>query len=172
MELSFSSQFGNVKTIDFMACVVWKKFIRQQKYNRLKRINFYCPSNCGELILKLDFTLLSFPFLYSLLVCGICGLHLQWNNEGFGALAALKRKRKKFSKSRNTSPVLEPSTPSKVESPSKKVSSTFGRTKLKPTSFHLTVSQTIYLLSSTNWLRKLSFLLFDFFLHCLKQKKF
>lgn len=27
---------------------------------------------------------------------------------GFGALAALKRKRKKFSKSRNTSPILEP----------------------------------------------------------------
>lgn len=41
---------------------------------------------------------------------------------GFGALAALKRKRKKFSKSRNTSPVLEPSAPSKTESsPSKKV---------------------------------------------------
>lgn len=27
---------------------------------------------------------------------------------GFGALAALKRKRKKFSRSRNTSPILEP----------------------------------------------------------------
>lgn len=41
---------------------------------------------------------------------------------GFGALAALKRKRKKFSKSRNTSPVLESSTPSKsVPASSKKV---------------------------------------------------
>lgn len=29
---------------------------------------------------------------------------------GFGALAALKKKRKKFSKSRNTSPILEPAT--------------------------------------------------------------
>lgn len=35
--------------------------------------------------------------------------------QGFGALAALKRKRKKFSKSRNTSPVLEPATLSKSE---------------------------------------------------------
>lgn len=44
------------------------------------------------------------------------------SQKGFGALAALKRKRKKFSKSRNTSPVLEPSAPSKTESsPNKKV---------------------------------------------------
>lgn len=42
--------------------------------------------------------------------CVFCFFQLK----GFGALAALKRKRKKFSKSRNTSPVLEPSAPSKV----------------------------------------------------------
>lgn len=41
-------------------------------------------------------------------------------------MAALKRKRKKFSKSRNTSPVLEPATPSKSDpSPNKKVKNSY-----------------------------------------------
>lgn len=54
--------------------------------------------------------------------CRSLKFHLKSFSKGFGALAALKRKRKKFSKSRNTSPVLEPSAPSKTESsPSKKV---------------------------------------------------
>lgn len=43
---------------------------------------------------------------------------------GFGALAALKRKRKKFSKSRNTSPVLEPSPSKSAPASSKKVNNT------------------------------------------------
>lgn len=45
----------------------------------------------------------------------VCLFFFHRHSKGFGALAALKRKRKKFSKSRNTSPVLEPSAPSKVK---------------------------------------------------------
>lgn len=87
---------------------------------------FNCPfRNTFELDTKMPVFFCLFSIcLISLfrLLWFCCGWMWMVNNEGFGALAALKRKRKKFSKSRNTSPVLEPSTPSKVEqSPNKKV---------------------------------------------------
>lgn len=107
-----------------MACVAWDEaiFSTDCSHTKKKESIFIARFSC-DAHLKLCFPLVSSFFLLLFIALGI--RHEPTDNiAGFGALAALKRKRKKFSKSRNTSPVLEPSTPSKVEqSPNKKVKS-------------------------------------------------
>lgn len=51
------------------------------------------------------------------LIVSIVDFHSILSYLGFGALAALKRKRKKFSRSRNTSPILEPPHSQEADSP-------------------------------------------------------